>query len=250
MLGVGGSTGVPTALGFWGQCDPDNPKNIRTRASIYLEIDGIKILVDTSPDLRRQMLRHGINDFDAVFFTHDHADHTHGIDELKLIFLKHDKQRIPIYSSESTLKSLKKRFFYLFTQPENSPYKSILEPYVIDREFKVNHLDFISFPQIHGQNMISTGFRYKDFAYSTDFSDLTPEAIDQLQGLDTWIVDCLSLYTPPTHLNLEQSLKWIEILKPKRAILTHMGPTLDYQTLRDMIPDHVEPGYDGLTIYL
>ena len=248
MLGAGGSTGVPTAIGYWGQCDPSNPKNLRTRASIYLEVDNVKILIDTSPDLRHQMLRHNIDDFDAVLFTHDHADHSHGIDELKSIFQKHDKQRLPIYGSHATIDSLKARFAYLFSQSDDSPYLSILEPYIIDGNFKVKDIEIISFPQIHGRHMISTGFRFKNFAYSTDFSDLTPEAISQLQGLDTWIVDCLSLYTPPTHQNLAQSLTWIETLKPKHAILTHMGPTLDYQAVSAMIPENVEPGYDGLTI--
>ena len=256
MLGTGGSTGVPTAIGFWGQCDPNNFKNHRTRASIFLELGSVKILIDTSPDLRQQMLRHHITNFDAVLFTHDHADHSHGIDELKSIFFKHNKQRLPVYGSEATLKSLTSRFHYLFSQPEGSPYMCVLEPSVITGHFKVENraksesVNIISFPQIHGNNMTSTGFRFQNFAYSTDFCDLTPEAIDQLQGLDTWIVDCLSLHTPPTHLNLQQSLKWIEQLKPKRAILTHMGPTLDYHTVKQMTPHHVEPGYDGLIIHL
>ena len=248
ILGAGGSAGVPTALNFWGQCDPENPKNRRTRASIYIEINKLKILIDTSPDLRHQMLTQGIEDLNAVFFTHAHADHTHGIDELKSIFYKHNNQKIPIYGSSETLIDLKRRFDYMFHESEDSPYRALLEPYEIEGQFSVQGIEFTCFPQIHGNNVISTGFRIQNIAYCTDFYDLPPETIDQLQGLDVLIIDCLSLKTPPTHLNLNQSLQWISKLKPKRAILTHMGPTLDYETVRQMVPGHVEPGYDGLTI--
>jgi len=251
ILGCGPSGGLPLigpqSGGFWGVCDSMNPKNRRMRASIYVEYEGKKILVDTSPDFRQQFLTFGLNDIDAVLYTHEHADHTHGIDELRSLFFARKERIIPIYGDQETIQKLKERFAYLFEGGDHFIYPKILESQIISNAFLVQEACIISFHQTHGVGT-SLGYRFGNMAYSTDVTDFDDHAQECLKGLDIWVIDCLSREPKPSHLHLEDSLKWIEKMKPKKAILTHMNASLDYETLKKELPPHIEPAYDGMMI--
>jgi phosphoribosyl 1,2-cyclic phosphate phosphodiesterase len=249
ILGCGASAGVPAANNYWGACDPSDPRNFRTRSSAYVEIRGTKILIDTSPDLRLQMLKNQIIDIDAVLYTHAHADHTHGIDELRMLFFHKGKKKIPIYGAEKTVHDLQRTFSYLFHQGVLEIYPAVLEPNIIEGKFTIGDTEIVSFPQRHGKDGLSTGFRIGNMAYSTDFSNLDEQALHCLQGIHLWIIDCLSIDPRPTHLSLQEALGWIEKVQPKKAILTHMNTTLDYKKTLESLPSHIEPAYDGLTVY-
>ena len=241
---------------MWGHCDPQNPKNRRRRCSILVEQAGkggrTVALVDTSPDLREQLLAVRAGHLDGVLFTHDHADHTHGIDDLRMVAYAM-KKRIDCYFDAATRKSLTERFGYCFQAQDGSSYPAIL----VGKDFEPGgtiriagaggEIAATAIPQIHG-DIPSIGFRFGALAYSPDVSDLPDAAEALLQGVDLWIVDALR-YTPhPSHFSLKQALQWIERLKIKRAILTHMTTDLDYATLKRDLPPHVEPAYDGLVI--
>lgn len=232
---------------FWGACDPLHPKNRRMRASIYVEYQGKKILVDTSPDLRQQFLTFKLHEVDAVLYTHEHADHTHGIDELRSFFFSQKKKIIPIYGNQETLQRLQGSFSYLFEGGEHLIYPKILDAYAISGVFLVEGIPIVSFLQTHGIG-ISVGYRFGNIAYSTDVTNFDEEAQRNLKDLDVWIIDCLSRDPKPSHLHLEEALSWIEKMKPKKAILTHMNASLDYETLRKELPSYVEPAYDGMQI--
>ena len=251
ILGCGPSAGVPSLSGYWGDCDPHNPYNWRTRTSAYGEVNGVRFLIDTSPDLRLQMLNNHVGDLDAVFFTHTHADHTHGIDDLKSIYFHRQRKKIPIYGTHAVLNALQDRFSYLF-QEGHPIYPPVLEPRPFAEPFDdifLGSLTVQAFQQIHGEGERSTGFRMGKMAYSTDFSDLPDASLDVLRDLDLWIVDCLSMDQRPTHMSLEGALRWIERVKPKKAILTHMNQTLDYESVLKRLPESVKPAYDGMVLY-
>lgn len=256
ILGCGSSGGVPRIGAMWGQCDPQNPKNRRRRCSVLVErIDGARrtaVLIDTSPDLREQLLDTRCEAVDAVLYTHDHADHTHGIDDLRMVAYAM-KRRIDVYADQATLSSLVARFAYCFETPAGSSYTPILTARTMEPKVPVTieggggNVGCMPIPQFHG-DIPTLGFRVRNLAYSPDVSDLSPDAVEMLQGLDVWIVDALR-YTPhPSHLSVKQALKWIDRLKPKRAILTHMTTDLDYETLRRELPAGVEPAYDGMVV--
>jgi len=251
ILGCGHSTGVPTLnpdlpAGDWGLCDPTNPKNIRTRSSLYVEFEGTRLLIDTSPDMRQQFLNNQIAHIDAVLFTHDHADHTFGIDELRAIYFARQGFKTPIYTHPEIMLKLQKSFAYLFQETE--VYPQIIEPHTFTDHVKIGSASIISFRQGHGKNL-SIGLRFGALAYSTDFNELDDQALEALKNLDCWIVDCVSRDGPrPTHCHLDLTLEWISKVKPKRAILTHMGNSLDYETLLNELPPQVEPAYDGMLI--
>jgi phosphoribosyl 1,2-cyclic phosphate phosphodiesterase len=251
ILGCGPSNGVPKAGyaegPFWGDCDPNNPKNERMRASVYVEYQGVRLLVDTSPDLRMQLLRNNIYDFDAVLLTHIHADHTQGIDDLRpLVF---NRQRpFPLYADKQTLTKLQQSLPYLFHKGEIASYPKILDAHLLSgTEIQIDNATVQWFEQIHGPGR-STGFRFGNMAYSTDFNYLDNKAIEALQGLELWVVDCLSRSPRHTHNHLSLALKWIELVKPKRAVFTHMDHDLDYETLKKELPPHIEPAYDGMVL--
>jgi phosphoribosyl 1,2-cyclic phosphate phosphodiesterase len=254
ILGCGGSAGVP-ALSFsypggdWGECDPKNPKNFRTRCSIYVEYEGMHLLVDTSPEMRLQMTQNKIPAIDAVIYTHHHADHTSGMDELRSLYFSRPHQRIPIYSDPFIMEKLKTDFSYLFVdKKEGAIYPQVVEPFSLNGTTAIGSATIQSFQQGHG-HLISMGYRFGSLAYSTDFNELDDNALKALEGVDTWIVDCAGRKGPrPTHCHLELSLSWIRKVNPRRAILTHMGPSLDYDTLTMELPSHVEPAYDGMVI--
>ncbi|HEV8015848.1 MAG TPA: MBL fold metallo-hydrolase [Stellaceae bacterium] len=250
MLGSGPSWGVPKIGNDWGACDPANPKNRRTRCAILVEDGGGTILVDTPPDLRQQLLDAGASQIDAVLFTHAHADHSHGIDDLRSINRATGKP-LPIYADPHSLAELKARFRYIFTPVDpgvrTAFYKPAVEPQEIAGPFTAAGMTIVPFVQDHGFSQ-TLGFRFGRFAYSTDVIRLDEAAFGALAGIDTWIVDCIRVREHVTHSHLAQTLDWIERVRPRRAILTHMDESLDYESLRRALPAGVEPGYDGLTI--
>jgi phosphoribosyl 1,2-cyclic phosphate phosphodiesterase len=258
LLGTGSSVGVPRIGPVWGSCDPRNPKNRRRRCALLYERIGkggcTAILVDTPADIREQLLDAEVSRLDGVLYTHDHADHTHGIDDLRGIFFAM-KQRVPIYADALTRATLERRFEYCFAQPPGSLYPAILKAHDITPPEPVRisgpggPVEAIPFLQEHGGNP-SLGFRFGNIAYSPDVGGLPEASLPLLEGLDLWIVDALRPMPHPSHFSVGQTLEWIERLNVKRAILTHMTIELDYESLRRQLPSHVVPGYDGMVVEL
>jgi phosphoribosyl 1,2-cyclic phosphate phosphodiesterase len=244
ILGSGTSGGVPRLGNVWGACDPDNPKNRRRRVSILVEHRGTQVMVDTSPDLREQCLGANITHLDGVLYTHDHADHTHGIDDLRGLFLTM-RRKVDVWADRRTLNTLKHRFEYIFESSDG--YPAVCSGHVIDGPVQIGHIKAVPFPQEHGP-ITSLGFRFGDVAYSTDLVGLPEQSWRALEGVKVWIVDALRPEPHPTHAHLDLTLSWIERLKPERAILTHMTWDMDYETLRRSLPAGIEPAYDGMVI--
>jgi phosphoribosyl 1,2-cyclic phosphate phosphodiesterase len=254
ILGCGSSMGVPRPALGWGACDPNNPKNRRRRTSLLIErraAGGVtRVLVDTSPDLREQLIDAGVDWVDGVLYTHPHADHIHGIDDLRPLFVNRHR-RIDAYLDEPTAKVLRLRFDYCFETPPGSSYPPVMtehrmsggQPLTIAGQG--GPIEVLPVLQQHGE-IPSLGFRVGDFAYSCDLSGLPAESVAALAGLDVWVVDALRYRPHPSHFNLADALAWIERIKPKRAILTNLHSDLDYEELRRQLPPHVEPGYDGM----
>lgn len=259
LLGSGSSGGVPRLGNNWGQCDPANPKNRRRRCSALVErIAGrgrTAMLIDTSPDLREQLLDAQISSIDGVVYTHDHADHTHGIDDLRILAFNM-RRRVDVFFDTVTGSSLLHRFEYCFEAPPGSSYPPILNAHEIipPEPVTINGAagPIVALPirQEHGPGAASLGFRVGDFAYSPDISSLAPEEEARLQGLDLWVVDALRYIPHPSHFSVAQALEWIERLRPKRAILTHLHIDLDYTALKRELPPNVEPAYDGMVVHL
>ncbi|HEX8216421.1 MAG TPA: MBL fold metallo-hydrolase [Allosphingosinicella sp.] len=236
--------------GDWGACDPAEPRNRRLRQSLLVEHDGTRILIDTSPDLREQLLEADVHSLDAVIWTHDHADHCHGIDDLRQLY--HVRGRpIDGYAREPTLVQLRARFGYVF-EGKNG-YPSIAAGHLLPDELEIAGITVRAADQPHG-SITSAGLRFEaegfSIGYSTDFNILTDEMEELFQGLDVWVIDALRRRPHPTHPHLGQALEWIAALRPRRAILTHMDNTMDYRTLLAELPGNVEPGYDGLEVTL
>jgi phosphoribosyl 1,2-cyclic phosphate phosphodiesterase len=256
ILGCGSSTGVPRLGNDWGSCNPNNPRNRRTRCSLLVERIGPEgrtvVLVDTSPDLRQQLLGAGVTHLDGVIYTHDHADHTHGIDDLRVLTYAM-RRRIDIWADPRTLQILRRRFDYCFQTPPGSSYPAIVTGHPIENYAPVRfsgrggELQFQPFRQIHG-DIDTLGLRVGRLAYSCDLNDLPQETLPYLADLDMWILNTLR-YTPhPSHLTLEGALGWIERLSPERAVLTHLHIDLDYDELSAILPSNVVPAYDGMVI--
>jgi phosphoribosyl 1,2-cyclic phosphate phosphodiesterase len=254
VLGCGASAGVPLIGCDCAVCRSDNPKNQRTRVSILIEQEGQRLLVDTSPDLRQQCLRHDIRTVDAICFTHAHADHCHGIDDLRPLNF-HRGSVIPAYGDPVAMEEIVPRFSYAFKPPvpEYGWFRPALEAHLVDVEnwtaFSVGNMRVQPFPQMHGK-LTTLGLRVGNFAYSTDVHHLPDKAREILEGVEVWIVDCLRRGASPTHAHLDLTLEWISQVKPKRAILTHMSHEFDYDALKAELPEGVEPGYDGMEIVL
>jgi phosphoribosyl 1,2-cyclic phosphate phosphodiesterase len=258
ILGCGSSAGVPRPALGWGRCDPNNPKNRRRRTSLLVErrtTDGItRVLVDTSPDLREQLLDADVDWLDGVFYTHEHADHTHGIDDLRSLFIKR-RQRVDVYLDESTSAMMHSRFAYCFHAPPGSGYPPIVTEHRLTPGVPVTvtgkggPITVRPILQEHG-DINSLGFRFGSLAYSCDLSGIPASSLDALSALDAWIIDALR-YTPhPSHFSVDDALRWIERMQPHRAILTNLHADLDYDVLRSRLPAHVTPAFDGMTLTL
>jgi phosphoribosyl 1,2-cyclic phosphate phosphodiesterase len=257
ILGCGSSGGVPRADGGWGVCDPADPRNRRTRCSMLVrrkaDVAGApetSVVVDTSPEFRQQAAAAGLERVDAVLFTHDHADQTHGIDDLRAFWIRH-RRRPPCYMDAFTHARLMQRFGYVFEGEglyppicDAIPLPPLGQDFAIEGPSGV--VPVATFDQDHG-TIRSVGYRFGGVAYSSDLVDFPESAEAALTGLDVWIVDALRITPHPTHAHLEKTLGWIERFKPRRAILTNLHIDLDYRALADSLPDGVEPAYDGMT---
>lgn len=258
ILGCGSSGGVPRlggpdGGGAWGMCDAANPKNRRRRCSLLVRRGSTSVLVDTSPDLREQLLDARVARLDAVLMTHPHADQTNGIDDLRVLCQIMGK-RVDMHGDAGTMKHLMRQFAYCFATPEGSEYPPILNGHVLAEPFAPFHIDGAggalpvrAFWQNHG-GIRSLGFRFGALAYSSDVNELDDAAFAVLEGVECWIVDALRYRPHPTHANVETALGWIAQVKPRRAILTNLHNDLDYETLKRELPDGIEPAYDGMTV--
>lgn len=255
ILGCGTSSGVPRiggadGAGNWGNCDPANPKNRRRRVSVLVEAAGQTVLIDCGPDCREQLLSAHVAHLDAVIITHDHADHAHGIDDLRQVF--HAMRRpVDVHASTATLAVLTRRFDYVFTGATG--YPATCTAHLFEAPLQLGDLSITPFPQLHG-DIESTGVRFdhhgRSFAYSTDVKGFDHRAEAALTGLDLWVVDALRREPHPTHSHLDQTLAWIARWQPGRALLTHMDQSMDYATLAAELPAGIEPAFDGQTISL
>ena len=258
ILGCGSSGGVPRIGGEWGLCDPLNPRNRRRRCSVMLEkteaSGTTRVLIDTSPDLREQMLSENVGAIDGVWFTHEHADHTHGIDELRGFFLR-QRRRVPIWADEPTMAMLKNRFTYCFQTLDGSDYPPTLLPNLIEAGKEVgtsgaggtiSGMPFL----VHHGNLDVLGFRIGNTAYTPDLNGVPDASAAYLSNLDLWIVDALKRDPHGSHFCLDDTLRAIETYKPRRAVLTNMHIDMDYATLLAELPRGVEPAYDGLKLSL
>lgn len=252
ILGCGSSSGVPAIGNFWGVCNPNNPKNRRLRSSILIKSEKTSLLFDATPDLRQQLLNSKVKHLDAILITHAHADHIHGLDDIRFLNVLM-KSHLNLYATGQVIMDIKKRFEYVFE--DLSPkangfyYKPCLIPNTIKNSFKINELEIDFFEQDHGFSK-STGFRVNNVGYSTDVINLNENAFEKLRGIELWIVDCLRVKPHSTHSHLEKTLKWIEKLKPKKAILTHMNTDTDYDEISKLLPKGCEAGYDGLEVLI
>lgn len=261
ILGCGSSGGVPRVGGDWGACDPTDPRNYRTRCSLLVEAyqgtysheTSTCVLVDTSPDLRTQLLAAQVSHIDALLYTHDHADQSHGIDDLRaLVYLQ--RKRIPTYMDDVTKRQLVTRFGYIFETPPGSHYPALLDACQMPLPGQVltihgpgGALDVQILAQNHG-DIDSLGFRFGPVAYCNDCKILPDASLAACQGVEVFIVDALRHIPHPSHAHLEQSMAWIEIVKPKQAILTNLHIDLDYAALAASLPDHIVPAVDGLVV--
>jgi phosphoribosyl 1,2-cyclic phosphate phosphodiesterase len=257
ILGCGSSPGVPRIGNDWGACDPSEPRNRRLRCSLLIERRDERgaattILIDTGPDLRQQLLAANVKRLDAVLYTHAHADHVHGIDDLRAFWIQ-SHQRLPVYADAATQARLDQAFGYCFRTPAGGAYPPILEANLIEagRAFTIGGpggpVSFLPFVQTHGDSY-SLGFRVGGLAYSCDISAVPSEAVDVLRGLDVWIMDALRYQPHPSHFSVREALTEIDRLKPRHAVLTHMHLDLDYARLKRELPANVEPAFDGMAI--
>lgn len=257
ILGCGSSPGVPRITGDWGNCDPSNPKNRRMRCAAMAERisanGGVtRVVIDTGPDFRDQMLMADVKSIDGVIYTHPHADHIHGIDDLRSFVLA-QRRLIDIHADRPTLARLREGFGYCFETPPGSSYPPILKAHMIRHDIPViiegegGPLTFEPLPQIHG-DIISLGFRIGALAYCPDVSAFPEETAARLRGLSVLVIDALQYNTHPSHFSLGEALDWIKQLAPERAVLTHMHVPLDYATVLAETPENVEPAFDGMTI--
>jgi len=259
ILGCGSSGGVPRIGNDWGLCDPDEPKNRRSRCALLVEkrVDNkcTTVLIDTGPDIRSQLLTAGVTHVDAVLYTHAHADHLHGIDDLRAFWVRSGGERVPVYMDAETYERARIAFGYCFETPAGSNYPPILDRREIVSNQSVSiHgaagvLTFEPFEVVHG-DINALGFRIGNAAYIPDVSDIPDEGLDRLKNLDLLILDCLRRRPHPSHFCLEDALDWTRKIRPKNAIFTNLHNDLDYRTLSEELPSEIEPAYDGLKIRL
>jgi len=256
ILGCGNSAGTPHIGNNWGKCDPDNPKNRRSRCSIAVQTEKTTIIVDTGPDFREQLNREEITAVDHVLYTHPHGDHLHGIDDLRVFRNKTEKQ-IPIYGNKDTIEEIRHRFAYLFREGHNGIYPKVVSEQVIEennylKPFNLGDIEIVPFEQDHG-TCLSLGYRFgDDFGYSVDMVRMDENAANALKGIKTWIVDSAGYKfdNPYVHASLETIYKLNEIIGAEQVYLTSMTINMDYQSLYDELPEGYLPAYDGLTCQL
>lgn len=261
ILGCGSSGGVPRLGGHWGDCNPTNPKNRRRRCSMLVERIGAqgitRALIDTSPDMRSQLLDAGVGELDAVVYTHSHADHVHGLDDLRQITFN-TRKRLDVWADSDTQEALLSRFGYAFVQPEDSNYPPICTLRSIRGTAPMHPFDitgaggpipFQPFRVVHG-NIDALGFRIGGLAYLPDVNEIPEPAWDVLQNLDIWVLDALRRTPHPTHAHLALALEWIARAQPKEGVLTNMHIDLDYETLSAETPEHIRPAFDGMVLEL
>jgi len=256
ILGCGSSAGVPRPALGWGKCDPNNPKNRRRRCSLLAERSSehgvTRILIDTAPDLREQLIDANVDHIDAVFYTHEHADQSHGIDDRRSVVL-HQRRRIPVYLNQATGKDIMHRFSYCFVAPPGSNYPPILSGHSIEAgesrsiDGQGGEVRLTAFDLQHG-NIPALGFRIGDAAYTPDVSDIPRESWPALENLDLWIIDGLRYAPHPSHFSVNDALSWIDRFKPRRAVITNMHSDVDYEVLRLSLPENIVPAYDGMRL--
>lgn len=254
ILGCGNSTGIPAIGNYWGACDPNEPKNQRLRSSMLIETDATKIIVDTGPDFRQQLNRINISDLDAVLYSHFHGDHVQGMDELRVIKHRNQKEYVKIYGNRETIRDLKRRFDYLFHGGNHPLYPPIVQPHEIapddyGTQIQIGDIPLTPFEQDHGSCM-SLGYRFGDAGYSVDILKLEDAAIETLTGIKTWIVDCAAYKDTQNavHANLDTIFALNKHIGAQNVWLTSLSLTMDYQTLCDELPDGYKPAYDGLEL--
>jgi phosphoribosyl 1,2-cyclic phosphate phosphodiesterase len=257
VLGSGSSGGVPRigrAGPNWGACDPANPRNRRRRCALLVQRIGdegqTSVLIDAGPDVREQLIDAGVGYLDAVIFSHDHADHVHGIDDLRMVVFNR-RARLPGWMDEATEQTLRRRFGYVFETPPGSNYPAIMDAYRIDGPVRIagagGVVTALPFLVPHG-DIEALGFRVGPLVYTPDIKDMSPTAWEMLQGADCWIVDALRHISHPSHVNVETALEWIARANPPRAFLTNLHVDLDYAALDAMTPANVHPAHDGLVL--
>ena len=254
ILGCGSSGGVPRIGGHWGDCDPTNPKNRRRRCSMLVEREtdqGItRVLIDTSPDMREQLIDAGVGALDGVIYTHSHADHVHGVDDLRMVVFNM-RERVNVWADQATCDALLDRFGYVFIQPEGSSYPPILNLNLLDGPVTITgaggDITLTPFEVEHGR-IDALGFRIKGLVYLPDVSAMNDAAWDVVSGADCWVLDALRRDPHPTHSHLEQSLEWVKKSGVPNAVLTNMHIDLDYETVLAETPGHIEPAFDGMVI--
>jgi phosphoribosyl 1,2-cyclic phosphate phosphodiesterase len=257
ILGCGSSGGVPRVAQGWGDCDPANPRNRRRRCSILVERTGMdggrtRVLVDTSPDLREQLLEAAVDRLDSVLMTHSHADHTHGMDDLRPLVIAM-RRRIDMHMDEATSRVVRPAFTYLFESPAGSLYPPLLNEKrlvggeAVRIEGQGGAIDALPFVLEHGE-IPALGLRFGALAYTPDLKTIPAESLPFLEGLDMWIIDGLRYKAHPTHLSVDEALAWIDRMRPRQAVITNLHTDLDYEALKQRLPGNVAPAYDGMRI--
>jgi phosphoribosyl 1,2-cyclic phosphate phosphodiesterase len=250
LLGTGGSAGTPAIGNWWGNCDPANPLNRRTRPSIAVQTETTLVVVDTGPDFREQMNREKLGVPDAIIITHAHSDHVNGLDELRTLQRLH-KRKFDIHALDATFEKLERRLDYMFEETEGGFYPAVCNPVRVRQgaEIRVGDIVITPFEQDHG-TLNSLGLKIGNIGYSTDVKKLSGEALEILSGIDTWIVDAAGHHsrTNPVHMCIEEVVETNEKIGAKRVYLTHLPPTMDHQTLIDELPENIAPAYDGMVL--
>ena len=249
VLGCGPSNGIPSLSRGFGLCDAHNPKNTRTRSAILLETnDGKRILIDSDPEIRLQLLEAGSPTIDAVIYTHGHYDHMGGADDLRS-YSQDKNKSLPIYLTKDNAEHFKELLRYLFKNDNQSHLFDlhIIEPY---KPFYIGNNEIIPIRQYHGldredPNCLSMGYRIGNFAYSTDVKEMDPKGFELLQGIDTWLLGVVTTRESNKHIHLSKALEWIDYIKPRQTYMTHMGLRMDYDTLCKELPESIRPSYDG-----
>ena len=254
VLGCGNSTGVPAIGNFWGQCDPNEPKNRRTRSSILVQSDETTLIIDTGPDFRQQLNRENVSNVDAVLYTHQHSDHVIGMDELRVLKFRNQKEFIPVYGNIETISELESRFYYLFKGGNHALYPPMVQSNIIQKDTygttqSIDGIDFIPFEQDHGSCM-STGYRFGDFAYSVDILNLDKKAIETLKGINIWLVDCAAYMDDENavHASVNKIIALNKEIGADSVYLTSLSLAADYGAMLETLPEGYKPAYDGLKL--